>query len=73
MPWFIPGFILLASLRSLDVIPAVAIAHLATIAGILTICSMAALGLGVDVRLIGRVGNRIALAVAEGRRAPTHL
>ena len=64
VPWFIPGFILLASLRSLDVIPAFAIAHLATTAGILTICSMAALGLGVDLSLIGRVGSRIAMAVS---------
>lgn len=64
VPWFIPGFILLAILRSLDLIPAIAIAPLATIAGMLTICSMAALGLGVDLSLMSRIGSRIALAVS---------
>jgi uncharacterized integral membrane protein (TIGR00698 family) len=63
VPWFIPGFILFAILRSLDVIPGVAVAPLATVASFLTVVSMAALGLGVDVRVIGRVGGRVTAAV----------
>jgi uncharacterized integral membrane protein (TIGR00698 family) len=63
VPWFIPGFILFAVLRSFDVIPTVAVGPLATIATLLTVVSMAALGLGVDVRVIGRVGGRVTAAV----------
>ncbi|MEH2512757.1 putative integral membrane protein (TIGR00698 family) [Nitrobacteraceae bacterium AZCC 1564] len=63
VPWFIPGFILFAILRSFDVIPSMAVGPLATIASLLTVVSMAALGLGVDVRVIGRVGGRVTAAV----------
>lgn len=52
-----------AAARSLDLIPDAAILPIAKIAGFLTIISMAALGLGVDLRLIGRVGGRVAAAV----------
>lgn len=63
VPWFIPGFILFAFLRSFDVIPTMAVGPLATIATVLTVVSMAALGLGVDVRVISRVGGRVTAAV----------
>lgn len=63
IPWFIPGFLLLATLRSLDFIPAVAVIPIAKIAGFLTVVSMAALGLGVDLTQIGRVGGRVASAI----------
>lgn len=63
VPWFVPGFLLFATLRSLDLIPDAAILPIAEIAGFLTIVSMAALGLGVDLTLIGRVGGRVASAV----------
>lgn len=63
VPWFIPGFLLFATLRSLDLIPNGAILPIAKIAGFLTIVSMAALGLGVDLMLIGRIGVRVAAAV----------
>ncbi len=33
------------------------------LAGLLTVVSMAALGLGVDVRVLARVGGRVTLAV----------
>ncbi len=33
------------------------------ISGLLTVLSMAALGLGVDVRVIGRLGPRVTFAV----------
>src|SRR3954468_3595664 len=63
VPWFILGFLALATLRSLGLIPASLLAPLAISAKILPVISMAALGLGVDVRVVGRVGGRVTLAV----------
>lgn len=63
VPWFIPGFLLFVAARSLDLIPDAAILPIAKIAGFLTIVSMAALGLGVDLMLIGRIGGRVTAAV----------
>jgi uncharacterized integral membrane protein (TIGR00698 family) len=63
VPWFIIGFFLLATLRSLSLIPEGAIVPLQRAAGILTIMSMAALGLGVDLRVIGSVGGKVTAAV----------
>jgi uncharacterized membrane protein YadS len=53
----------MAGLRSLSLIPAGAIAPLQKTASILTVLSMAALGLGVDLRVIGRLGGRVTAAV----------
>lgn len=63
VPWFILGFLALASARSLGLIPDAAVAPLTRLAGFLTVLSMAALGLGVDVRVLARVGGRVTLAV----------
>ena len=63
VPWFILGFLALATLRSLDVVPATVIGPLTTITGFLTVVSMAALGLGVDVRVLANVGGRVTAAV----------
>ncbi len=63
VPWFILGFLLLAALRSLGAVPDPAIAPITKTASLLTVVSMAALGLGVDVRVIGRVGGRVTAAV----------
>jgi uncharacterized integral membrane protein (TIGR00698 family) len=63
VPWFIVGFVLLAGLRSLGLIPDVAVSPAASASFILTIISMSALGLEVDLRLIGRVGPRVTFAV----------
>jgi uncharacterized integral membrane protein (TIGR00698 family) len=63
VPWFILGFLALATLRSLGLIPDGAVAPLTRVAGVLTVLSMAALGLGVDVRVLARVGGRVTLAV----------
>jgi uncharacterized integral membrane protein (TIGR00698 family) len=52
VPWFIVGFFALATLRSLSLIPDGAVFPLQKVASILTIVSMAALGLGVDLRVI---------------------
>lgn len=63
VPWFIIGFLTLAALRSAGMIPTPALAPIATTANLLTIVSMAALGLGVDVRSVARSGPRVTLAV----------
>ena len=62
-PWFIVGFLILAGVRSAGWIPAGAV-PLATVAsGWLTIVAMAALGLGVDVSVLARVGRPVVLTV----------
>jgi len=63
VPWFIVGFFVLAALRSLSLMPDGAAVPLQRAASLLTIMSMAALGLGVDLRVIGRVGGRVTAAV----------
>ncbi len=63
VPWFIIGFLVLAALRSFQFVPDLVIAPVTRTAVILTIVSMAALGLGVDVRVLGTVGGRVTAAV----------
>ncbi|MFC7736558.1 YeiH family protein [Roseomonas sp. GCM10028921] len=66
VPWFILGFLGLALLRSAGMVPEAALAPAAALATALTLLSMAALGLGVDVRTVARSGGRvIAAAVAS--------
>jgi uncharacterized integral membrane protein (TIGR00698 family) len=63
VPWFIIGFLLVATARSLGLIPESLLAPLKSTAAILTTVSMAALGLGVDVRVIAKAGARVTTAV----------
>lgn len=63
VPWFIIGFLLLAGIRSVGLIPEVLLGPIARLAGVLTIVAMAALGLGVDVRMVARSGPRVTAAV----------
>jgi uncharacterized integral membrane protein (TIGR00698 family) len=63
VPWFIVGFLMLALLRSLGVIPLNIVEPLRTVASILTTIAMAALGLGVDVRKVAQAGLRVTAAV----------
>ena len=63
VPWFIVGFMALALLRSASVISAEAGTTLADIGKLLTIASMAALGLGVDLKAIRKAGPRVTIAV----------
>jgi uncharacterized integral membrane protein (TIGR00698 family) len=63
VPWFIVGFLVLAAFRSFGILPNEAVAPLLRAATLLTIVSMAALGLGVDVRVIREVGGRVTAAV----------
>jgi uncharacterized integral membrane protein (TIGR00698 family) len=63
VPWFIVGFLGLAVLRSLGVIPDAILQVIVPAATLLTIISMAALGLGVDLKVLKSVGARVTLAV----------
>lgn len=56
-------FFALAALRSLSLIPDNFISPIRYIASVLTVLSMAALGLGVDLRVVGQVGARVTAAV----------
>lgn len=63
VPWFIIGFLIVAAARSLGLVPQPLLAPLASTAAILTTVSMAALGLGVDVRVVAKAGARVTTAV----------
>jgi uncharacterized integral membrane protein (TIGR00698 family) len=63
IPWFIIGFLVLATARSIGLIPNALLGPIMISAKVLTVVSMAALGLGVDVRVVGRVGGRVTVAV----------
>ncbi|MDE2005462.1 MAG: putative sulfate exporter family transporter [Rhodospirillales bacterium] len=63
VPWFIIGFLALMGVRSMGLVPHAALAPLGAVTGWLTVVSMAALGLGVDVRMVARAGARVTLAV----------
>jgi len=63
VPWFIVGFLVVLALRSSGLIPTALLLPIATIANLLTTISMAALGLGVDVRVVAQAGLRVTGAV----------
>ena len=63
VPWFIIGFLIVLIVRSLGLIPQGMLPPITRIAAILTTVAMAALGLGVDVRVVARTGARVTLAV----------
>ena len=63
VPWFIVGFLLLAALRSAGAIPAAAADAMKNASTWLTVASMAALGLGVDLKAIRRVGSSVIITV----------
>ena len=62
-PWFILGFFGMAFLKICGFIPQAAVGPAGKAATLLTVISMAALGLGVDVRVIARAGPRIIATV----------
>lgn len=63
VPWFIAPFLLLATLRTLNLIPAVLLHPVILVTRGFTTISMAALGLGVDVRVIAKTGLTVSVAV----------
>jgi uncharacterized integral membrane protein (TIGR00698 family) len=64
LPWFILAFLAAAALRSGGAIPDWAVVPAGKVAGILTIVSMAALGLGVDLRSVVAAGPRVTAVVS---------
>ncbi len=63
VPWFIVGFLALAALRSAGLVPQGALGPMAVAAHGLTVVSMAALGLGTDLRVVARAGGRVTAVV----------
>jgi uncharacterized membrane protein YadS len=63
VPWFIIGFLLVAALRSMGMIPTRLLKLVATTATTLTTVSMAALGLGVDVKVVAEAGLCVVAAI----------
>jgi len=63
VPWFIIGFLVVLAVRSAGFIPGTLLPPIKNTAAWLTTISMAALGLGVDVRVVARAGIRVTGAV----------
>ena len=62
VPWFIIGFLAMMALRSANLIPAAALPPIAAASTLLTLVSMAALGLMVDLRAVLASGGRVLTA-----------
>jgi uncharacterized integral membrane protein (TIGR00698 family) len=65
VPWFILGFLALVAARSLGAVPHAALTPMAQAASLLTVISMAALGLGTDLRAVAQAGGRVTAAVVS--------
>ena len=63
VPWFIIGFLTLATLRSIGAIPTEAAEVMKGFSTWLTVASMAALGLGVDLKAIRKVGKPVIITI----------
>jgi uncharacterized integral membrane protein (TIGR00698 family) len=63
VPWFIIGFLVLAICRSSGVIPSAGADAMKSVSMWLTVASMAALGLGVDLKAITKVGRPVIATV----------
>lgn len=64
VPWFIIGFVLLAALRSSGAIPSSIAAATKVLSTWLTVVAMAALGLGVDLKALAKVGGAVVATVS---------
>lgn len=63
VPWFIAGFLVLAGIRSAGLIPREALPPATLVSNLLTVISMAALGLGTDLKVVARSGARVTITV----------
>ncbi|GBR69116.1 YeiH family protein [Gluconobacter kanchanaburiensis] len=63
VPWFIIGFIVLAACRSFGLLPSWFFHTVSPAATIMTVVSMGALGLSVDIRAVASAGRRVAASV----------
>jgi uncharacterized integral membrane protein (TIGR00698 family) len=64
VPWYVLGFLVLAGLRSAHLVPDATLGPISAAARVLTLISMAALGLGTDLRAVARAGIRVTAVVA---------
>ncbi len=64
VPWFIPGFLALAAARGAGFLPQAACPPIADMAALLTIVSMAALGLTTNLRSVTQAGLRVTAVVS---------
>ncbi|NWJ24946.1 YeiH family protein [Rhizobium sp. RM] len=64
VPWFIICFVLMIMARSFGLIPQALLGPVATLSNVLTIMSMAALGLSVDIRSLRHAGGRVIAAAS---------
>ncbi|HWK79817.1 MAG TPA: putative sulfate exporter family transporter, partial [Thermomicrobiales bacterium] len=64
LPWFVIGFVLLAILRTVNVIPDSTGADVQNVSKVLTAVAMTALGLTVDVKSVRKGGAKVALTVS---------
>jgi uncharacterized integral membrane protein (TIGR00698 family) len=64
VPWFILGFLALAALRAVGVVPQSWVVPTRTVSTYLTILAMGALGLSADVRAVAKAGGRVVAAVS---------
>jgi uncharacterized integral membrane protein (TIGR00698 family) len=64
VPWFIIGFVVVAALRGIGVLPAGWVPPARAASTYLTILAMAALGLSADPRAVARAGSRVVAAVS---------
>jgi uncharacterized integral membrane protein (TIGR00698 family) len=62
VPWFILGFLAMVACRSIGLVPELVVAPSGAVATLLTVISMAALGLGVDLRTVAAAGGRVTAA-----------
>jgi uncharacterized integral membrane protein (TIGR00698 family) len=63
VPWFVSGFLVLATLRSLGMLPDVVAGPARDVGRLVTILAMAGLGFGVEVAAVRTVGVRVGAAV----------
>lgn len=63
VPWFIVGFLGLAALRSCGLVPHESLDPIKTVADLLTVISMAALGLATDLKTVASAGLRVTATV----------
>jgi uncharacterized integral membrane protein (TIGR00698 family) len=60
VPWYVVAFAALAAARIAGVLPAALLPPMSAVCGVLTLISMAALGLSTDFRVVMRSGGRVA-------------
>ena len=66
IPWFVVGFVAVGALRSLGVIPAAWVPTVETASRFLLVAAMAAVGLGVHVEAVRRLGGAPVLLAVLG-------